>query len=278
MYPRFLTKCLRMSQFVQITHSHQYVVPFHTKKLFTTLRVNSPSFSGRIVPLFDTMLVYQGEGSGTPTKPHHTPFPEDRATIAKSSTLPRDSAPWVTSPTTEEGRVIRDKSGDDSPIKGRSNNEGEAVAERISNDSEEIARVLTSMDAATILAGETNVPTGSGFIPTVGPKGKGNYGGVEDFIPMGSKEEAKRIKRKGINLEKEQVKKQKSSEEAPETKTPTKEFTEEKIKEMMQLVPVEVMYVQALQVKHPIIDWKVHSEGERSYWQIIRLGGSSACY
>nr|GFC37661.1 hypothetical protein [Tanacetum cinerariifolium] len=35
---------------------------------------------------------------------------------------------------------------------------------------------------------------------------------------------------------------------------------------------------KALQVKHPIIDWKVHSEGERNYWQIIRLGGSSACY
>nr|GFB82274.1 hypothetical protein [Tanacetum cinerariifolium] len=51
----------------------------------------------------------------------------------------------------------------------RSTNEGEAPAERISNDSEEIARVLTSMDAATVLAGETNVPTGSGFIPTAGP-------------------------------------------------------------------------------------------------------------
>nr|GFD39548.1 hypothetical protein [Tanacetum cinerariifolium] len=38
---------------------------------------------------------------------------------------------------------------------------------------------------------------------------------ILDFIPMGSKEEAKRLKRKGINLEKEQVKKQKSSEEAP---------------------------------------------------------------
>nr|GEZ54796.1 hypothetical protein [Tanacetum cinerariifolium] len=101
---------------------------------------------------------------------------------------------------------------------------------------------------------------------------------VEDFIPMGSKEETERLKRKGLNLEKEQVKKQKSSEEAPEIETSTKEFTEEKMKEKMQLVPVEDVYVQALQVKHPIIDWKVHTEGQRSYWQIIRLGGSSACY
>nr|GEX97328.1 hypothetical protein [Tanacetum cinerariifolium] len=141
----------------------------------------------------------------------------ERATIAKSSTLPRDSAPRVTSPAAEEGNmqvrineltafctslqrqhsellakfqyqeveinrlkervkiledkegVIGDRSEDDAPIKGRSNNEGEAAAERISNDSEEIARVLTSMDASTVLAGETNVPTGSGFIPTAGP-------------------------------------------------------------------------------------------------------------
>nr|GEU93022.1 hypothetical protein [Tanacetum cinerariifolium] len=70
----------------------------------------------------------------------------------------------------EDREVVATKqSGEDAPIKGRSNNEGEAAAERISNDSEEIARFLTSMDAATVLAGETNVLTGSGFIPTVGP-------------------------------------------------------------------------------------------------------------
>nr|GFD39172.1 hypothetical protein [Tanacetum cinerariifolium] len=114
---------------------------------------------------------------------------QDRATIAKSFTLPRDSAPRVTSPAVEEDtqeveiirlkervkvleekfRVIGDKSRDDAPIKGRSNNEREAPAERISNDSEDITRVLTSMDAETVLAGEANVPTGSGFIPTAGP-------------------------------------------------------------------------------------------------------------
>nr|GEY72347.1 hypothetical protein [Tanacetum cinerariifolium] len=239
--------------------------------------------------------------------------------------------------------VAAKQSGDDAPIKGRSINEREAATERISNDSEEIARVLTSKDAATVLAGGIDVPTGSGFIPTAGPPAtvistgsEDNYSKVykfqsqqrspmtkkqkreyymvviksnlwwrfkefkgwrfkdfkgmtfeeikakfaevwkqvEDFIPMGSKEETERLKRKGLNLEKEQVKKQKSSEEAPENET----STEEKMKEIMQLVLVEDVYVQALQVKHPIIDWKVHTEGQRSYWQIIRLGGSSACY
>nr|GEY70757.1 synaptobrevin, longin-like domain protein [Tanacetum cinerariifolium] len=212
----------------------------------------------RIVPLFDTMLVHQGEGAGTPTDHHHTPFlevesshpttssillpsiptapipivtqtnttriiqysrrariaqssalptvadepaspvrddsqgkacPTDsgfiadqvRATIAKSSTLPHDSAPRVTSPAVDEAQekeigrlkervqVLEDReavatkhSGEDVPIKGR-------TTERISNDSEEIVRVLTSMDATTVLAGETDAPTGSGFIPTAGP-------------------------------------------------------------------------------------------------------------
>nr|GEZ68767.1 hypothetical protein [Tanacetum cinerariifolium] len=62
---------------------------------------------------------------------------------------------------------------------------------------------------------------------------------VEDFIPMGSKEETKRLKRRGLNLEKEQVKKQKSSKEAPEIETSTEEFTKEKMKEMMQLALVK---------------------------------------
>nr|GEV86931.1 hypothetical protein [Tanacetum cinerariifolium] len=90
----------------------------------------------------------------------------------------------------------------------------------------------------------------------------------QDFIPIGSKEEAKRFKRKGLRLEQDSAKKVKTSEEV----------SEEDLKDMMQLVPVEEVYVEALQVKHLIIDWEVHTEGERSYWKIIRLGGSTTSY
>nr|GFA75053.1 hypothetical protein [Tanacetum cinerariifolium] len=248
--------------------------------------------------------------------------------------------------------VAAKQSGDDAPIKRRSINEGEAAAERISNDSEDIARVLTSMDAATVLAGGIDVPTGSGSILITGPpatdistgsevgptakeqqekedmrmneqiardaevariyaeeelqgmidsldksnetiakylqeyqefsseltlekrielisdlvKYQANYSKVKDFKGLSFEEieakfaevwkqvETERLKRKGLNLEQEHVKKQKSSELAPEMENSTKEITEEKMKEMMQLVPVEDVYVQALQVKHPIID------------------------
>nr|GFA74853.1 hypothetical protein [Tanacetum cinerariifolium]GFA86137.1 hypothetical protein [Tanacetum cinerariifolium] len=257
MYPRFLDD-MSKDESVWSNNTYSSVCgTFHTKKLFTTLRVNSSSFSGRIVPLFDTMFVHPGEGSGTPTEPHHTPSPEadtshpttssiplsslptapispvtqtdttpirqysrrariaqssalptvadepaspvrdvsegeacpiesgfiadqDRANIAKSFTLPHDSAPRAQEVDIlrlkERVQVLEDResvtakhSKDDAPIKGRSINEGEVAAERISNDSEEISRVLTSMDAATVLAGGIDVPTGSGSIPTAGP-------------------------------------------------------------------------------------------------------------
>nr|GEU46898.1 hypothetical protein [Tanacetum cinerariifolium] len=373
----------------QILHTHTYVVPFHTRKIFTTLRVNSPSFSGRIVPLFDSMLVPQGEGSGTPIESHHTPtyeasqssqhelpspslppvlpeslptiistdipplrqytkrtriaqslvFPpvadepasplrddsqgeayptdsgfeadQDRVNIAKTSTLPSDSTSRVTSLTTDEGK----QSGDDAPIKGRSMDEREEAAKKRSNDTEEMINVLTSMDAATVLSsGVAKVPTGSGSIPTADPPATGVPTGtdvvptagpisatatmleeemerdaqrmneqiardaeiarihaeeelqmlidgldrnnetkqLQDFIPLGSKEEAERFKRKGLRLEQESVKKLKTSEEVKETE----EVPEDKVKEMMQLVPIEEVYVDALQVKHHIIDWK----------------------
>nr|GEV81794.1 hypothetical protein [Tanacetum cinerariifolium] len=83
----------------------------------------------------------------------------------------------------------------------------------------------------------------------------------EDFVPMASKKEGERVKRKGLKLEQESAKKMKTS----------KEVSEEDLKEMMQLVHVEEVYIEALQVKHPSIDWEIHSEGKKDYWKIIRL-------
>nr|GFC74732.1 hypothetical protein [Tanacetum cinerariifolium] len=52
---------------------------------------------------------------------------------------------------------------------------------------------------------------------------------MQDFIPMGSKEKGERFKRKALKLEQESAKKVKITEEVPE----------EKLKEMMHLIPVE---------------------------------------
>nr|GEU46216.1 synaptobrevin, longin-like domain protein [Tanacetum cinerariifolium] len=56
-----------------------------------------------------------------------------------------------------------------------------------------------------------------------------------------------------------------------------KELSEEELKEMMELVPVEELY-EALHVKYPIIDLEIYSEGQRKYWKIIRVRNHTEVY
>nr|GEX66763.1 putative ribonuclease H-like domain-containing protein [Tanacetum cinerariifolium] len=157
---------------------------------------------------------------------------QDRENIAKTSTLPSDSTPRVTSLAADEGsmkqkldeltalctslqrqqsamvskfeaqeleinslkvriklledkdRRVAEQSGDDAPIKERRLDEEEEAAERVSDDTEEMATVLTSMDAARILTSggvqvvptgaevataTVSIPTGSGVVSTASP-------------------------------------------------------------------------------------------------------------
>nr|GEW36872.1 putative reverse transcriptase domain-containing protein [Tanacetum cinerariifolium] len=75
---------------------------------------------------------------------------------------------------------------------------------------------------------------------------------IEDFIPMGSKEEAERFKRKGLRLEQESGKKLKTSKEVPQEVKSSEEVPKEKVKEMMQLVPVEE------NLMHALVKWKLY--------------------
>nr|GEU61019.1 reverse transcriptase domain-containing protein [Tanacetum cinerariifolium] len=261
---------------------------------------------------------------------------QDKANICKTSTLPSDSTPRVTSLAADEGtqeleinilkariklledkyRGVAEQSGDDALIKGRSGG------------------VQVVPTAAQVATATISIPTGSGVVSTASltittaalifttatestsytrrkgketmvesetpKKKKDNYAKVlkyqtqqrkpltrkqqrefytlvlrnqagwkakhfkgmtleeikekfdqvwkqiEDFVPIGSKEEVERFKRKGLRLEQESVKKLKTSEEVKET---------------------EEVLVE-----------KVHTEGQRSFLKIIRLGGSSASY
>ncbi|GJY10943.1 hypothetical protein Tco_0379128 [Tanacetum coccineum] len=47
---------------------------------------------------------------------------------------------------------------------------------------------------------------------------------------------------------------------------------------MMMVVPVEEVYVEALQVKYPIIDWEVYIKESRKYWKIISVGYHTEAY
>nr|GEZ24748.1 hypothetical protein [Tanacetum cinerariifolium] len=287
---------------------------------------------------------------------------QDRATIAKSSTLPYDLAPKVTSPSADKGSMqctipeltalctslqrhlseLTDKfqaqeveinrlkervkklevreggaatnSGDDAPIKGRSMDEGEPATKRVIDDTEEMATVLTSMDAANEEVPTTSPVFATATVVTLYRRIKGKEVMVEsetlkkqklqeqvdaqiarelkeqleredqrraeqiardaEIARIHAEEElqkAERIKRKGINLEQESAKKQKSSEEITEEAKSPKEVTEEKIKEMMQLVPIEQVYMEALQVKHPIIDWEhLDMDDLNQLWSLVK--------
>ncbi|GJR64369.1 hypothetical protein Tco_0010434 [Tanacetum coccineum] len=47
---------------------------------------------------------------------------------------------------------------------------------------------------------------------------------------------------------------------------------------MMMVVLVEEVYVEALHVKYPIIDWEVYTEESRKYWKIIKVGNHTKAY
>nr|GEW59472.1 synaptobrevin, longin-like domain protein [Tanacetum cinerariifolium] len=186
---------------------------------------------------FDTMLLQQDKGLGTPTEPHHTPSQEAQPSShshISSSLLPpvtTTSIPTVTSTKTTRIKEYTRRPGLLSPL---------ATIDMSSTLPHDSAPRVTSPAAVEGMEAKFNSV----------------WKQMEDFIPMGSKEEAKRIKRKGINLEQESAKKQKSSEEITEEAKSPKEVTKEKVKEMMHLVPIKEVYVESLQVKHPIINWK----------------------
>nr|GEV62471.1 hypothetical protein [Tanacetum cinerariifolium]GEV63992.1 hypothetical protein [Tanacetum cinerariifolium] len=47
---------------------------------------------------------------------------------------------------------------------------------------------------------------------------------------------------------------------------------------MLQIVPMAEFKVEALQVKYPLIDYEIYSEGLRTYWRIIRVGGITQAF
>nr|GEZ73931.1 hypothetical protein [Tanacetum cinerariifolium] len=106
---------------------------------------------------------------------------------------------------------------------------------------------------------------------------------MQDFVPMNSKLESERLKRPGIQLDKERIKKMKVTKASGTELTQeqqseeSKELSEEELKKM-ELVPVEELYIKALYVKYPIIDWEIYSEGQRKCWKVIRVRNHTEVY
>nr|GEU94854.1 putative ribonuclease H-like domain-containing protein [Tanacetum cinerariifolium] len=174
----------------------------------------------------------------------------DRENIIKTSALPHDSTPRVTSLDDLEIsnlkakiKLLEDKdkgtaelSGDDALINGMSLETGEEAGvkrstEQGSNDTKEMVNVLTAMDAANILT--SGVADVSMTLEEIREKFIPVWKQIEDFVPMASKKEGERVKRKWLKLEQGSAKKMKTSEDV----------SKEDLKEMMQLVPVEEVLI-----------------------------------
>ncbi|GKE39700.1 hypothetical protein Tco_1463105 [Tanacetum coccineum] len=87
MYPRFVQVFVNQQLDGLPSHKRIYDAPSHTKKIFGNMKRVGKDFSGRVTPVFPTMVVQNqaelGKGSAMPTDPHHTP------TIIKSSSQPQ---------------------------------------------------------------------------------------------------------------------------------------------------------------------------------------------
>ncbi|GKA82651.1 hypothetical protein Tco_0789399 [Tanacetum coccineum] len=93
MYPRFLQVFINQQLGNMSTHKKIFVNPFHTKKVFANMKRAGKDFSGRITPLFDTMMVQAseevGEDSDHPTDSTQIPIIDQPS----SSSQPKKKQP-----------------------------------------------------------------------------------------------------------------------------------------------------------------------------------------
>ncbi|GKB22540.1 hypothetical protein Tco_0861941 [Tanacetum coccineum] len=106
----------------------------------------------------------------------------------------------------------------------------------------------------------------------------------QSFVPMDSELEVQRLKRAGQDVVEEPAKRQRTGEASGSVQEQTceepkaEELSQEQLHQMIMVIPVEEVYVEALQVKYLIIDWEIYSEDTRKYWKIIRVGGHTEAY
>nr|GEW58485.1 putative ribonuclease H-like domain-containing protein [Tanacetum cinerariifolium] len=77
MFLRFVQVFIDSQVEGMLKHKEIYVTPSHTKKFFTNMKRQGKDFSGKVTPLFETMMVQpqedMGKDSEIPTNSHHTP-------------------------------------------------------------------------------------------------------------------------------------------------------------------------------------------------------------
>nr|GEZ91193.1 hypothetical protein [Tanacetum cinerariifolium] len=125
--------------------------------------------------------------------------------------------------------------------------ENQRVSEQLTRDSEiarlhveeELKRMIEGLDRSNkVIAKHLQEHEQAEVELTIGEKLELINKLFEDFLPMSLKEEAERVKRKGLKLDQGSAKRMKTSEDV----------SKEDLKGMMQLVPLEEVFVEALQL------------------------------
>ncbi|GJT38234.1 hypothetical protein Tco_0938099 [Tanacetum coccineum] len=126
----------------------EYDTPSHTKKVFANMRRQGKDFSGTVTPLFATMLIQsqavEGEGSGQPTEPQHTPTTASPSHVEPIPTIASSSHPKKTykrRKTKRKATEISQSSGPTTLIAD------ETVHEERGDSVERAATTATSLDA-----------------------------------------------------------------------------------------------------------------------------------
>ncbi|GJW81133.1 hypothetical protein Tco_0145108 [Tanacetum coccineum] len=100
----------------------------------------------------------------------------------------------------------------------------------------------------------------------------------QSFVPKDSEIEKEVIKRSGFDFQKPPAKRRKirdvSGSVEEQSAGKEKEVSEEELKKLLVIVPVEEVYIEALQANYPIVDWEVLTEESRNHddtlWKLQR--------
>ncbi|GJY51555.1 hypothetical protein Tco_0442402 [Tanacetum coccineum] len=176
MYPRFLRLFLNNQiENLAAVFNDEYDTPSHIKKVFANIRRKGKDFSGTVTPVFPSMLALQaveGEGSGQPTEPQHTPITASPSHVEPIPTVTSSSHPKKT----HKHRKAKSKVTEIPQSSKPTNlNADEAVHEERGDSVERAATTAASLDAEQD-SGNIN-RTQSTTIPNVPfPQGIGSGG------------------------------------------------------------------------------------------------------
>nr|GFB09245.1 hypothetical protein [Tanacetum cinerariifolium] len=248
---------------------------FPTAAIFTTASVATPttrvirSSKGVVVESSSPISVYIPSISKKDKEKGKMTEPEQRSKEKVLKQISVQLARDLEAKFAQEDQIIREQAERASEIaKIHAGRELEMMIAKLDRSNEMVAKYLSEYEQAEAgLLHDENVENINELLINAGWKVKDFKGmtfeqieekfipvweKMQDFVPMNSKLESKRLKRPGIQLGKESFKKLKTTEASGSEPTQEqqseepKELSEEELKKMMELVPVEELYIKAL--------------------------------